>query len=72
MAHGVFVDGVWHTEWYNTASSGGRFVPGRAGVSQLGHAGRQRRTVRAAAVLPPSAGAITSTSRSPAPMRTAR
>jgi putative glutathione S-transferase len=27
MAHGVFVDGVWHTEWYNTAGSGGRFVP---------------------------------------------
>ena len=27
MAHGVFVDGVWHTEWYNTAGGGGRFVP---------------------------------------------
>jgi len=27
MAHGVFVDGVWHTEWYNTAATGGRFVP---------------------------------------------
>jgi glutathionyl-hydroquinone reductase len=27
MAHGVFVDGVWHTEWYNTAGNGGRFVP---------------------------------------------
>jgi putative glutathione S-transferase len=27
MAHGVFVDGVWHTEWYNTGSTGGRFVP---------------------------------------------
>jgi glutathionyl-hydroquinone reductase len=27
MAHGVFVDGVWHTEWYNTGRNGGRFVP---------------------------------------------
>ena len=27
MAHGVFVDGVWHTEWYNTGTTGGRFVP---------------------------------------------
>jgi glutathionyl-hydroquinone reductase len=27
MAHGVFVDGVWHNEWYDTAASGGRFVP---------------------------------------------
>ena len=27
MAHGVFVDGVWHTEWYNTGNNGGRFVP---------------------------------------------
>ena len=26
MAHGVFVDGVWHTEWYNTGNNGGRFV----------------------------------------------
>jgi glutathionyl-hydroquinone reductase len=26
MAHGVFVDGVWHTEWYDT-KSGGSFVP---------------------------------------------
>jgi putative glutathione S-transferase len=26
MAHGVFVDGVWHSQWYDTAS-GGRFVP---------------------------------------------
>ena len=27
MAHGVFVDGVWHTEWYDTSANGGRFVP---------------------------------------------
>ena len=27
MAHGLFVDGVWHTEWYDTAATGGRFVP---------------------------------------------
>ncbi len=27
MAHGVFVDGVWHTEWYDSATNGGRFVP---------------------------------------------
>jgi len=27
MAHGVFVDGVWHSEWYDTAKTGGRFVP---------------------------------------------
>ena len=27
MAHGVFVDGEWHSEWYDTAKTGGRFVP---------------------------------------------
>jgi putative glutathione S-transferase len=27
MAHGVFVDGVWHTEWYETAANDGRFIP---------------------------------------------
>ncbi len=27
MAHGVFVDGVWHGQWYDTAATGGRFVP---------------------------------------------
>ena len=27
MAHGVFVDGVWHTEWYDAKATGGRFVP---------------------------------------------
>ena len=27
MAHGVFVDGVWHSQWYDTSASGGRFVP---------------------------------------------
>jgi len=27
MAHGVFVDGVWHSEWYDTGKTGGRFVP---------------------------------------------
>jgi glutathionyl-hydroquinone reductase len=27
MAHGVLVDGVWRSEWYDTSASGGRFVP---------------------------------------------
>ena len=27
MAHGVFVDGVWHSQWYDTAATAGRFVP---------------------------------------------
>jgi putative glutathione S-transferase len=27
MAHGVFVDGVWHSEWYDSSANGGRFVP---------------------------------------------
>jgi glutathionyl-hydroquinone reductase len=27
MAHGIFVDGVWHSQWYDTAKTGGRFVP---------------------------------------------
>ena len=27
MAHGVFVDGVWHSEWYDSSKTGGRFVP---------------------------------------------
>jgi glutathionyl-hydroquinone reductase len=27
MAHGIFVDGLWRSEWYDTASTGGRFVP---------------------------------------------
>jgi glutathionyl-hydroquinone reductase len=27
MAHGVFVDGVWHAGWYDAAKTGGRFVP---------------------------------------------
>ena len=27
MAHGVFVDGVWHSEWYDTGKTAGRFVP---------------------------------------------
>jgi putative glutathione S-transferase len=27
MAHGVFVDGVWHTEWYDTLPPAGRLVP---------------------------------------------
>ncbi|HEV2550217.1 MAG TPA: glutathione S-transferase family protein [Stellaceae bacterium] len=27
MAHGVFVDGVWRTEWYDTSASGWHFVP---------------------------------------------
>jgi glutathionyl-hydroquinone reductase len=31
MAHGVFVDGVWHTEWYDSTATGGRFVPAEPG-----------------------------------------
>jgi len=27
VAHGVFVDGLWQTQWYDTAATGGRFVP---------------------------------------------
>jgi glutathionyl-hydroquinone reductase len=27
MAHGVFVDGVWHSEWYDSSANGGRFIP---------------------------------------------
>jgi glutathionyl-hydroquinone reductase len=27
MAHGLFVDGVWHSQWYDTAATGGQFVP---------------------------------------------
>ena len=27
MAHGLFVDGVWHSQWYDTATTGGRFIP---------------------------------------------
>src|SRR5262245_5978615 len=27
MAHGVFVDGVWHSEWYDASANGGCFVP---------------------------------------------
>ena len=25
MAHGQFVDGVWHTQWHDTKSTGVRF-----------------------------------------------
>jgi putative glutathione S-transferase len=27
MAHGVFVDGVWRTEWYDSKANRGRFIP---------------------------------------------
>jgi putative glutathione S-transferase len=27
MAHGIFVDGVWRSQWYDTSANGGRFVP---------------------------------------------
>ena len=26
MAHGLFVDGIWHSQWYDTATTGGRFA----------------------------------------------
>ncbi len=60
MAHGLFVDGVWQSQWYDTTKTGGRFVP----TEPLDH--------RVRAAFPPSGSAITSTSRSRAPMRTAR
>jgi putative glutathione S-transferase len=44
MAHGVFVDGVWRTQWYDSSASGGRFVPSepiyRNWVTPDGSAGR--------------------------------
>jgi len=44
MAHGVFVDGVWHSEWYNTGATSGHFVPAdpvfRNWVTADGSAGR--------------------------------
>ncbi len=27
MAHGLFIDGVWQDQWYDTGATGGRFVP---------------------------------------------
>jgi glutathionyl-hydroquinone reductase len=27
MTHGVFIDGIWQTQWYDTGATGGRFVP---------------------------------------------
>ena len=27
MAHGLFVDGVWQSQWYDTTATGGHFVP---------------------------------------------
>lgn len=30
MAHGLFVDGVWQSQWYDTAATGGRFAPTEA------------------------------------------
>jgi putative glutathione S-transferase len=27
MAHGLYVDGVWQSQWYDTSATGGRFVP---------------------------------------------
>ena len=27
---GLLIDGVWHDRWYETASSGGRFVRGES------------------------------------------
>ena len=72
MAHGEMIDGVWHTRLHDTKSTGGRFKRTDAEIPQLGDAGRQRRAVAAAAALRRRAGAIISTSRSPARGRTAR
>ena len=72
MAHGELIDGVWHTRFHNTKATGGRFQRGAAEIPQLGDGGRQRRARAAAAAFRRRAGAITSTSRSPARGRIAR
>ena len=71
MAHGEMIDGVWHTRFHDTKSTGGRFKRTAAEIPQLGDAGRQRGAVRQRTALRRRAGAIISTSRSPARGRTA-
>ena len=71
MAHGLFVDGVWQSQWYDTTKTGGRFVPTeplyRNWVTPDGSPGPSGQ-----GGFPAERGAITSTSRSRVPMRTAR
>jgi glutathionyl-hydroquinone reductase len=69
---GQLVDGIWSTEWYDTAKSGGRFVRSTAGFrnwvtadGSAGPSGERRLQGR-------ERGATTSTSPTPAPGRTAR
>ena len=40
------IDGKWHDRWYDTGSTGGRFVRSDCAVPQLGHRRRQPRSVR--------------------------
>ncbi len=69
---GQLIDGRWDTSWYDTKSTGGAFRRSTAGfrnwITPDGSAG----TVRRRAVSPRKAGAITSTSPTPVPGRTAR
>jgi putative glutathione S-transferase len=45
MAHGEMIDGVWHTRFHDTKSTGGRFKRTDAEIPQLGDTRRQRGTV---------------------------
>ena len=66
---GLLVDGVWQQDGVRTKD--GQFIRPTTAFPQLGDARRQRRALPAKAALPPKPAAITSTSRSPAPGRTA-
>jgi putative glutathione S-transferase len=68
---GLLVDGKWQDRWYDTGETGGRFVRSDAQFRNwITRDGRPGRAARAASS--PSPAATTSTSRSPAPGRTAR
>jgi glutathionyl-hydroquinone reductase len=68
---GQLVDGVWKDDWYDTSKTGGRFVRSTA-PSATGSRPTARPAPRAKAGSRPKRGAITSTSPTPAPGRTAR
>jgi putative glutathione S-transferase len=71
MNMGLLIDGVWRDQWYDTKSTGGAFkrqaAQFRNWVTPDGAPGPA-----AMAGSPPKAGAITSTSATPAHGRTAR
>ena len=69
---GLLVDGVWLDQWYDTKSTGGRFVRQGFHVQELGHAGWRARGRPEREGSRRSAAGIISTSRSPAPGRTGR